>query len=142
MTNTHYRRLLVRRVIATHACAVRTCSAEVFAVISSATHGQDAGERNCRCRVSASSLVTAWCVRAFRNRNISAWSRFSIKCLKEALPSALTGNTPCRHRALTLYGPCQTLERAKMCLDNHFVRNITQTGRSMQASSGSQLEHQ
>ena len=25
MTNTHYRRLLVRRVIATHACTVRTC---------------------------------------------------------------------------------------------------------------------
>ena len=44
MTNTHYRRLLVRRVIATHACAVRTCSAEVFVVISSATHGQYAGE--------------------------------------------------------------------------------------------------
>ena len=44
MTNTHYRRLLVRRVIATHACAVRMCSAEVFAVCSSATHGQDAGE--------------------------------------------------------------------------------------------------
>ena len=43
MTNTHYRRLLVRRVIATHACA-RTCSAEVFAVCSSAAHGQDAGE--------------------------------------------------------------------------------------------------
>ena len=44
MTNTHYRRLLVRRVIDTHACADCTCSAEVFAVCSSATHGQDAGE--------------------------------------------------------------------------------------------------
>ena len=44
MTNTHYHRLLVRTVIATHACAVRTCSAEVFVVCSSATHGQDAGE--------------------------------------------------------------------------------------------------
>ena len=54
--------LSVRRVIATHACAVRTCSAEVFAVCPVRHMAKTATQQS----ASASSLVTAWCVRAFR----------------------------------------------------------------------------
>ena len=89
----------------THAQFVRASwpSAEVFAVCSSATHGQDAGDvrrHNSRGSVCVSSLVSAWCVRGYSRQPPDSTCRIGGGRCRHGRKDTTVQNTP-RHTNLS-----------------------------------------